>query len=237
VSVRICLLAALAAFCTTTEVTGAEPYRDPNVHFSLEIPDGWQMMPAEEIQQLNDAIEGLNPGKGGRYHAGFRRRGVEPFTLPYVLLQVIPGRYAATHAEVKKTLARQFGTPGSGIGPPVLSADRDQFQFHFHSATPDGQRTRGIGVGRLGAEATVLLWTHSADDTEAFARDNKTFTPMTDSARFDEGHTFTPTEPLSDLRRFFTPGSVGVPLAVIGLVVLLLYKISRVFARPAWNRY
>jgi hypothetical protein len=226
----------LAVVCATTDATAAELYRDPNVHFSLEIPAGWQMMPAEEIQQLNDALEGLNPGKGGRYHAGFRRRGAEPFTLPYVLLQVMPGRYAATHAEVQKTLARQFGTPGSGIGPPVLVADRDQFQFHFQSATPDGQPTRGVGVGRLGAEATVLVWTHSADRTEVFARDNTTFTAMTDSLRFDKGHTFTPSGPVEDLQRAFSPGSVGVPLAVIGLAVLLLYLFSRVFVRPAWNR-
>jgi hypothetical protein len=237
VPVRTCLLVALAAVCAAADATAADPYRDPNVHFALEVPDGWQMMPAEEIQQLNDALEGLNPGKGGRYHAGFRRRGVEPFTLPYVLLQVIPGRYGVTHAEVKQALSRAFGKPGSGIGPPILSADRDQFQFHFHSATPDGQRTRGVGVGRLGAEATVLMWTHSADETEAFARDNKTFTPMTDSLRFDAGHTFTPSGPLADLRWLAAPGPRWIPLGLLGLVALIVIKAARVFLRPDWARY
>ncbi|HET6572960.1 MAG TPA: hypothetical protein VFG68_05105 [Fimbriiglobus sp.] len=230
---RIGLLVALAAVCTAADATAAEKYRDPNVHFTLEIPDGWQMMPAEEIQKLNDALAGLNLGEGGLYQAGFRPRGAEPFALPYVLLQVIPGRFGANHDEVKQTLMREHLANPNRMGNPVVRPHQDRFLFQTEGLSAEGQTTRVMVYGYLGSENTVLLHACTSKDLTQLDRDFPTFERMADSVRFERGHEFTQPGLFADLQRPLPPGQRWVLLPLFGLVAFVFLKVVRIFIRPA----
>lgn len=232
------LVSGVALLAFAAAASGGEPYRDPAGHFSLTLPDGWQVMPAEEVQQLNDALEALRPGRALRFDAGFRRQADEPFTTPYLLVRVLPGRaFGATHDEVRANLERQFKEHPDDMGNPRVTANRDAFAFQFRAVTPQIKRANGMAYGHLGSQSTVVLYGHSAEKSTEFAADVRTFMQVDESFRFDDGYTFTPAPgPADYLDQLLHRTDYLVLTPLVGLVVVIVFASARAALRSPYGR-
>ena len=226
----------LAAIVLVSGAAAGEPYRDAARHFSLMLPDGWQVMPAEEIEQLNQVFEALAPGEKLKYDTGFRPRVSEPFTPPYVLVQVIPGRvFGATPDEVRQGLDRKFRELSMATGPLNYHEKVDSVTSLFRSFAPDGRPVRGIADFRLGSEITVLLTWHSEEDLAQAERDLKPHDQMCKSFRFDDGYSFTPSPgPLGALKEYTSRTEVLIVVPLLCLVAIIVIKSARTALRPVY---
>jgi hypothetical protein len=232
------IVSATTVLTFAAAAAAGEPYRDAAGRFTLTLPHDWQVMPAEEVSQLNGALEALRPGRALRYTAGFRRRSDEPFTTPYLLLRVLPGRaLGATHDEVRANLGRQFKENPDEMGNPVVTPQRDAFEFQFRAVTPHITRARGSAFGHLGSESTVILYGHSSEDVREFAADERTFSQIDETFRFDDGCTFTPAPgPLDVVDRFLHRTEYLIVAPLLGLVLVIVVASARAALRSPYAR-
>jgi hypothetical protein len=181
----------------------AETYRDAARHYTLELPQGWQTMAADEIKMINDMVNQRMPGKV-RYDAGFRPKGGGPGTFPYILVQFQPfGRGGVTYEDIERDMARVFNsgikkaegafsdmTRNISVGSVILDRSRNRLVIRIQADAVGVGAIQALSVGHIGSEGIVLL--HGYDVDKSFPATVPVLTQINDSFQLEPEYTFKP---------------------------------------------
>jgi hypothetical protein len=195
----VCVCAHLGAVSLS-----AAPYRDAARHFTLDLPQGWEALSPEELNQINTAVKQLKAPQPIRYETGFRRSDSDPGSYPFVLLQVqTANTTGASYEELEKALSRDLNAPlkelqgqltdvvkDMSIGTAVLDRTRNRVLVRMQMNVAGEGPVQGLSVGHLGKDGLVFL--HCYATAPEFERWLPTFNQLNDSFRYDAGYTFTP---------------------------------------------
>jgi hypothetical protein len=181
-----------------------EIYRDPNLHFSLELPEGWQIMPSARLDLINSALPKRASQYGVRYYQGLMPKGAAFDSGPYVLMQWFPGKLNGLSYE---QIEREFEVESKGwvekaeeampdlgsdlsFGKPVLDRTKNRIILTMQMDVADVGSVRGVGFGFFCAQGTVYL--HCYDLESDFQERAPLFKAMAESLKFDPGYEFKP---------------------------------------------
>lgn len=179
----------------------ADTYRDEALRFTVELPAGWQVMPAAELKQNNEFVRSRHLGTGEvvQYRAGFR----PPSTAlhdrsTFALVQFVPGPTDGKTAEVvarevnqaaRGQTVKEFRGRLSGVladlsvGSAGVDRDRNWVVFRMAAATRTGQRVESLSVGHVGPDGVVMV--HSYFDPARKALAVAAVERLNESFRFD----------------------------------------------------
>jgi hypothetical protein len=190
-----CALALLAA-----GPAAADPFRDQQWRFTLEVPAGWERMSADEVGTLNTVMRSLTRSEDATYEVGFRPTGSNPGDYPFVLIQKVPGEIErATYDEIHKGLTRSLRMPVQSVegkaaeptvGRAVLDRSRHRVAVTDTFKAPGVGPVRSLTIGHLGESGVVFV--HCYAQEEEFAKTKPTFDQLNDSFRYDLGYEFLP---------------------------------------------
>jgi hypothetical protein len=206
----------------------AAPYRDAARHYTLELPQGWEAMSAQELNQINELLRQRVPGSAIHYHAGLRQTGTLPGTYPYILVQFTPFTSPnASYEDIEQTLKREFpgevkqaeGVLGDlarnlTVGTPVLDRSRNRILTRVQLGVPFIGTIQGFSVGHIGKEGIVYVHCYAPEND--FATLSPAFNRLQESFQYDAGYTFTPAKGNTFMRNIGKHAAVG---ALIGGVV------------------
>jgi hypothetical protein len=216
----------------------AEPYRDATHHFTVELPDDWQVMPAAELAVANATARAARGGDV-THVAGFRPKSGGPGAFPYVLVQKLPAKNPGmTFDDFERVFAADLGlaapalVTGSRMEKPAFDRDRNRFTVQGRGVA-DGDPVGVYSAGYLGKEADFVL--HAYAEEPAFAGQLPTFTALADSFRFDEPVASGPLALLDRLNKLDPRermAVIGGGTVVVVLAVGMLTTRRRKSARP-----
>lgn len=174
-------LPAAAAVVLLLVVPGraaADSYRDDQHGYALDLPAGWQVMPAGELRQANEFARQRSRGEAEvvQYRAGFRPRGTRPGALPaYALVQYHPEETAGKAAEdIAREYNREMGAgevkrfraktsdvlSDMAFGSVGFDAARNWVLLRMTATGRDGRRLEGLSVGHVGPAGVVFVTTY-----------------------------------------------------------------------------
>jgi hypothetical protein len=202
--------------------TRAESYRDKERHFTLELPQGWQVMTDQELAQINQAAQSLgSPFMKVQYVQGFRPKGSALGSLPYTLVKVMEGKPTGSYEDIESSLAREL--PGAikkaegsltnlvkdvSVGSAILDRDHNRVIFRVQMTVAGIGPAQAISVGHIGSDGVIFILSYAKESD--FDKYLPTFTKMNDSFEYDKGHTFTPSEnPFQKLWQGMGMGALG----------------------------
>jgi hypothetical protein len=231
---------ALAFVChlAPTHQARAESYRDKERHFTVDLPQGWQVMTDQELAQINQAAQSLgSPFMKVQYVQGFHPKGSVLGSLPYILVQAKDGKTSGTYEDIENGLAREL--PGAikkaegslanlvkdvSVGSAILDREHNRVIFRVQMTIAGIGPAQAISVGHIGSGGVVFI--HSYSKESDFDKHLPTFTKMNDSFEYDKGYTFTPSEnPFQKLWQGMGMGALGgaakgaIAGAIFGLLV------------------
>jgi len=225
---------ALISCLAQANLTRAETYRDKERFFTVELPQGWQVMTDQELTKINQA--GNSFMSKIHYIQGFRPKSSAAGSFPYALVQFEQGPVNSTYDEIEKSFVKEI--PGAvkkaegslsdlakdiSVGNAVLDREHNRVIFREQMTLAGVGPAQGISVGHIGSGGVIFI--HSYSKEGDFAKYLPTFTKMNDSFEYDKGHTFTPSEsPLQKLWQGMGMGALGgaVKGAIAGAIVGLL---------------
>lgn len=192
-----CLL-GLAVFATSWSTAFAGTHDDEQRGFSFDVPDGWEQISDERLDEMNARVESAY--RGSRLVAGYVRSSREGAQAPYFVVQVTqtdlagldydevaekldiePTRDAAdrAHAQSANLITRMQ------MRRAALDRDNNRFVFQGPVGAPPMVNLVRSSVGFLAHDGVVTLHCY------ARARDAETVRPVfdavIDSFRFHEG--------------------------------------------------
>lgn len=203
-----------------------ERYTNSSFHYSLTIPEGWQEIPRNVVEEMVARAEQRAKVELPLYQAAFQRQGDKPFTYPYVLIQnhqaddetladfargVEQGQQEATKALESSPLFR-----GAQFDTVDVDKKRNRIIVQSTFQTPGGSQIRALIGFFLGQEGLVQVNCYSliADYQEQLPA----FRKLLDSLEFEPGHGFDASAVGAAGRRGLIRN--GIVLAVvIGLLV------------------
>ncbi len=197
-------IAAVLLTCGMTLPAAAESYRDAANHFSVELPPGWHLMPAQEVQQINEAVRQRMPGSNIHYEAGFRPVDGGPGTFPYVLVQLQQGKTAgSSYEEIERSLTRELNSSIKDVEGSIsdlaknvslnsggLDRTRNRVLIRMQMDVAGVGKVQGFTIGHIGSEGVVFLHCYAPEKDVAALL--PTYDRLSESFRFDPGYTFTP---------------------------------------------
>jgi hypothetical protein len=202
------LLLAVGAELVCNAHAGAEEYRNPQYHFSVQLPAGWSQVTKNIMDQVNAKVMQPASGVTIRYIAGFQRPGPLPLQYPYVLVQPMPTPPDSnSYEDIERGLAKAFNTEikkavkqtedryaglvkDMAVGQPVLDRANNQVVMRLEMSAAGQGKIKGLSVGFLGAKETVFLHCYAlAND---FEQQMPAFQSLLDSFKFESGYAFTP---------------------------------------------
>ena len=189
----------LIAAATTVR---AEEFRHETFHFGFTLPPGWTRMSVEDLGEINKFAKGR---LGTDYQAGFRPVGKGPGTTPYILMQIqtadmsrvtyaqIENEFGAGVQEGFKDAAQKLSDIASDVrtGQVIVDRKNQRIIMRYNMKVVD-QNMDGISFGTIGTPGIVFI--HCYDLSGNFAAMLPTFTAAANSARFDPGYVFHPSD-------------------------------------------
>lgn len=198
---RIALVLGLVLIAAATTVR-AEEFRHETFHFGFTLPPGWTRMSVEDLGEINKFAKGR---LGTDYQAGFRPVGKGPGTTPYILMQIQTADMSrVTYAEIEKEFgagvqegfkdaAQKLSDIASDVrtGQVIVDRKNQRIIMRYNMKVAD-QNMDGISFGTIGTPGVVFI--HCYDLSGNFAAMLPTFTAAANSARFDPGYVFHPSD-------------------------------------------
>lgn len=239
------LCGAITLILLCAAAARAERYRNPQRHYSLELPEGWQEMAAQEISTINQFAQTLSPVLS--YETGFRPRNSAPGSYPYVLIQL--QRAASSYDAIERSLEKEVQgavkqiegklsdiAQNMRVGEARLDRTKNRVYMRVGMDVAGVGKVHGLTVGHLGSEVTV--WIHANAVASDFEKMLPTFSELNDTFAFDEGYAFKPSDGTRDglllgtLRDVFGGAFVGVFVGVFfgviggGMVGILMCALA-----------
>lgn len=216
------LLAAIILLAGATPAA-AQSYQDKTHHFSVDLPDGWEVIPPDELRQVNATLRKYVLESDASLAAAFRPIGSKRGAMPVVVAHVdgemnngVPfeqferqfGRNFEA-ARARKRSGRQIRTT---MARPVYDRERKRATFAASVTQEDGGPIGMYTVYALGPDGAVVLTGYA--DAETFRDHVPAFVATADSVRFEEPPA--PTDYLSALDRL-----VGRPVGEYGRMAIV----------------
>jgi hypothetical protein len=230
---RRCLSSAgvAAAFLLVAGPVRAEPYKDAAHKFALDVPDGWEVVPAKELAALNAAARRADPRDSLTRVAAFRPAGTgkspTPWKHPRVTVASIPFHEPdATFKDFEKVLTRVF-TMRNAYGQTNLRAplafDESKKRLIVQCNNDDGQAEYAAGF--IGEKEIIIV--SGLVERKAYKEHLPTFEKVVESYRFEDPSAAPPggESPYLDrvlgtkLGRNGQTAAIGVGVAVVVLLV------------------
>jgi hypothetical protein len=235
---------AVTAVAVLAGLGRADIYRDAQRHFTLEVPEGWQVMPAKELKAINELTKLIIRVD---YVLGFRPKGALPMSFPYVLAQFQPG--TGTYAEIEGSLGLDlerstkktekslgFLARNLQFGKAVLDRAKNRIILRGNVDVAFVGRVQVLSVGHLGSRGVLSLHCYARDAN--FERLLPTFERLNGSFRFDEGYTYRPfttgfRPPAFDFGPALIAALVGA--AVAGFCYLIHFVWRKLSKAAGWS--
>src|SRR5271165_7066780 len=102
------LFLALGLLAAAASPVSAEDYRDAERHFTIKLPEGWGLIPADALAKVTALLKQRIPGSTVNYSTGFQLVHQPPMSYPYILVQ--PTSYARanpSYEQLEASLARE----------------------------------------------------------------------------------------------------------------------------------
>jgi hypothetical protein len=214
-----------------------EIYRDANLHFSLELPKGWQIMPAELLRTYNSIMsERLSQGSI-QYNRGFVPMGAGFEGYPYVLVQYVRANLnRMSYEEIELEYERETRSAVEkiegaladighdfSVNKTFLDRAKNQVILTSKVEVADVGTISGVSVGFFTSQGTVFL--HCYDLQSRFQQRMPLFKSMFDSFKVDPGFEFNP-----------APNPYDLTMILRGaLLVVLVFAGARIARRVAYN--
>jgi hypothetical protein len=204
-----------------------QTYRDPKVHFALELPDGWEAMSSPELDRINALARQLRADGKVQYSAGFRKKGTLPGSYPYVLAQWQPGR--GTYEDVERSLAvakdstKNLEGPladiaqNLSVGSSTLDRSRNRTIHRLEMDVALLGKVQALSIGHLGAEGILSLHCYArAADFQKFL---PVFEQLNEGFQYDAGYEFTHSKVPQASKKSVAADFGSVGGAVVGMLI------------------
>lgn len=238
-SLLLATVTALALFTPGTAL--AQPgqgitVRDESMKYTFKLGPGWQEMPAEMLNQQNEAVRQIQPGTDMQYSRGYVLVDTDQTMLAYMLVQQKAGGIGrkeiddiargmgavdTTEAAEKAKRAAKDVITDLTISRPTFDRATGHIMIPASAKTVDGE-IQGISHGYIGATGLVML--HSYTSKDSYPTLKPVFDAAASSITFDPGSTYADAQAReSGSGGFFDSiGKYAVIGAVIGGVVALI---------------
>ena len=234
---------ALGVIATLAGNCEAQSYRDDAKHFTVELPKGWEVMTQSEMAQVNSLIGARTLGMGVHYDAGLRHKSARLGSLPYVLIQVMPGPpNGASYEELEKSLSIDLKGPlkdaqgrmgdvirEMDVGQPALDRKSLCVIMRTQSSVANVGVVKGMSMGHIGKDNVVFI--HCYAKAEDFDTSVPTFTRINEWFSFDRGYDFKPGKGGVGLFSWTETGHGGMIGGAVGLMVGVAGFFFRLLAR------
>jgi hypothetical protein len=202
------VVAALTAGLVVSAGSGlrAETYRNDAWHYGLELPDGWQQMPAEFVSALNSNMSRhKHPAyKGFEIHVGFHRADRLPPVPPIIAFQMNKWlRRPATYEDLERVMAQSMLLAESvakdaplpnlrelKYGATVVDRRKNRVVMRARLEGAAMGKGQSIAFGFIGVEGmlTMYCFAREADADDWLA----VFESVADTVAFDPDYRFVP---------------------------------------------
>lgn len=220
-----------------------EMYRNEARHFSMDVPDGWEVMPPQVLAAANESGRDLAGPHYAAYLAGLRRRADPP--QPIILIQFEPANLRSKSPEelekrltdTLNTVVRQAKGMLSDLGRDmsgdevVLDWPAKRFIVRTRMSA-GGMTAAGYSVGVIGRDGIVLL--HCYTLHSELRQWLPTFHAVADSVRFDPGYQFDPPQASATDLVFGVLGGVAL-VAVVAAGIALRRRLRRRLPPPTMS--
>jgi hypothetical protein len=216
----------------------AETYRDKTHHFEIDLPAGWVPMSDSELSAIN-GFANMRLGGAVSYVQGFRRKGTQPGTFPYALVQFKEGSINASYDEIESSFARELPgavkkvegslsdlTKNISVGNAVLDRLHDRIVIRMQMDLPGIGTAQCLSVGHIGSEGIIFVHCYAKDN--AFASSLRSFNDLNDGFEYDQGYTFKPSQGGGALGGGLRGGIVGAVVALVVGGVLFALKAVKI---------
>lgn len=217
-------------------IVQAEEFQDKERHYSLTLPEGWGVVPADAITKLNQIVAQRLPNQLP-YKTGFQLKDRPPLDYPHVLVAWETGNNSGTYDDIERILRQQEGkirgdikkTQGAfseqlkslSAGEIILDRHRNRVVLRFEQDVAGIGKVQGITVGFLGKDGS--LWLHCYDRDSSASATLPTFEKILDSFRYEPGYAFQPGSSAWRSPAVLGAAAGGI-IAVIAAAPLLLWR-------------
>lgn len=181
-------------------IAQTETYHNKHHHYSLTLPDGWVVVPAREVGEMNRIAFPHLPGMNSveAVEAAFKPRQQDPGGFFIVMAYMdywSPVKEARTYEDLEHVLGQldelveeEFSESIEKLEPgqPVLDRERNRILL-----VPKMEKTLGatfFSIGFIGKDGVLWLAFNSLKSPSAMTR----FQEIANSFRFDQGYEFRP---------------------------------------------
>ena len=225
----------LSAAVLNAGVAECWEHHDPSFHYKIELPAGWENIPAPVIEEMRASILQEIGAEAPPYAGGFQSPSENWFVPPYILLQHHRGQLLLE--ELATGFTKIFGS-GGDFPEEIQKAERSGALRNLSFGTPFVDQERRVVLITLDAElrdrpAKALMMMAPGrvgmvqvslyvppGELEAYSA---VFDSMVDSFSFDPGFEYTGTKTVR-----WEP---VIAAAIVGALGSLLWPISRSFKR------
>lgn len=231
-------IGACAAWAQGTPPPAPEVLRVPGHHWSITLPEGWSVAPAEMTEAVNAEVISRMPTQNVRYVAALVPDAKDG---PYVMIQTLPlppegADYeqiersfdASTMDHTRESVKRSMGDMLTDftMDRPVLDRATNRFIMSNAITGSDGKILRNTSMGMLGEEAIVMIHFYASEDI--FAARAPEFVAITEGFRHDPGHEFvSKTAGGMDWAKVLRQGAIGGLIGALAGGAMYLYRKSK----------
>jgi hypothetical protein len=222
----------------------AETFRDAQRHFTVDLPAGWEPVPAYILAGINESSVQAG-GPQADYFACFHIRGEPLAGHAYVLLlQPTSVRGATrTFATLERSLTEDL--PGTvqrfegrladaaarlADGDALLDRAAKRFVMRGHTDMAGVGPITTLSVGMLGAGGTILVNCYAP--AAEFDRHLPAFVALAESFRYDPGYEFSESGVLALLVHYATNGEIVTVVVLVAAAAAAVTLVKRRLRRP-----
>jgi hypothetical protein len=200
---RLAGLAAALILLGTAPAPAAEPYRDRDHGYTVQLPPRWEPVSAELVGGLSVAVQKLTH-QSINYVACFVPRGKTSTDLPRILVQWQPWpEPPPSYEAVDEVLGRELPgamkkvesslpikVEGLEAGSHYIDRAKNRLVMRLRASVPGVGTVEGVSFGMFGKKGMVLL--HCYNRRERFGATLPLFEQFADTFHFDPGLEYKP---------------------------------------------
>jgi hypothetical protein len=187
----LCLLA------TTAYAQPPARYENPTLHYSVSIPDGWEEVPRDVLDEVAGLVEQETGITQQRYEAGFQKAADQWFAYPYVIIQhhrvgnatfedLAKAFNAMPVSKVLDRLKEQDVVSNMQLSGATIDTDRGLILLPVSMEVAEIGPVRGLSAFKRGREGLVQLSFYARADE--FSRYRATIATLLSSLTFAQGY-------------------------------------------------
>ena len=216
-------------------------YSNDALHYRIVLPDGWEEIPKDVIDEAFAGIAAQSGTAPQQYEAGFQESSAQYFTYPYVLIQHEP-LASGTISQIAKSLSKTLGdveeyrviqklkssglVTNIGFGQPVADSRRKMILTHMESEYAGVETIKALLATAPGKQGMVNIYFYARkseyEDYLSVAES------VLDGFAFDSGYEYTWARAVAQSPIF--SGVLGkavagaIAAALIGTIAVLLMR-------------